>query len=135
MAGGDANDLRAPWPKGEQGWLLLQLGPFDIQNNDSAESRFEMTVPFGFKPKKAYHTSRIVTSTPVVTIQDDSGTPKKIVDSAALAAVADEATTEEELTVGSVEINAGAKISVLSTAGASEDTTQSMINLWVEPVN
>ena len=135
MAGGDTNDLRAPYPKGEDGFVLLQLGPFDAQNNDSDESRYQMTVPFSFKPKKAFHTAQVVTSTPEITVQDDTGTPKVIVDGSALTAAADEATAEEELTVEDVTIFAGAKIQVFTTAGASEATVQSMINLWVKPVN
>jgi hypothetical protein len=139
MAGGNANDLRAPYPKGEDGWVCIPLGPVSAGNGETGATKFATTVPFGFYPRKAYFSAQVVTSDPTITIQDDTGTPQVIVSAVTLTAIVDESSAVQDLTiteaVKATQINAGAELHVLITTDAGDVVTLGQVLLWVKPAN
>lgn len=138
MAGGSANDLRAPYPKGAQSLVLIQAPLTVVASKTKDFITHEMTVPFAFKAVKATYSAQDINVTNGITvnIQDDSSTPQELVTDKAVTAITGGAGTEQDLSVDkTITINAGAVLYFSYGSGASDDSLDGMINLWVRPVN
>ena len=140
MAGGNASDIRTPWPKGELGWYLIEFGPVDIPDSaKSADEHFDQfQTHFAFHAMECRATSLNVSETNAITIniEDDSGTAKVIVADAAITAYTQGDGHNEKLTVvKSVKILAGAIVKCSYKSGASDTTLGLKIRLWVKPIN
>jgi hypothetical protein len=137
MAGGNAQDVSSAFPKGENGLVLIQSSPVNVQASKTDHIWCEFTAPFAFRIIKAEAISAIVTIANAVTInvEDDTGTPKvPIVNSAGITAGADGTGDRGALTVDdSVLINAGALVNFSYISGAGDSSTGTVIWLWVKP--
>lgn len=134
MAGGDSQILRGPYPKGEDGFVMIRSKTFSAVQSQTGLVFDTITVPFAFQAFYA-EIAGVVTETNAITItiDDDTGTPKVIVSAAPLATQAVGAVTALP-TVRSVTINAGALLNFKYTSGASDTTTATVVTLWVKPV-
>lgn len=141
MAGGTAADIRAPWPKGENGWFLIEFGPVDIPNSaKSADELFDSFVtPFAFRAMECRITALDITdATPSLTvnIEDDSSSPKVLVADHLIAAITQGNGSSQKLTVDKTKtINAGAIVTASYKSASSDTTTGLKIRLWVKPIN
>ena len=139
MAGGDANDTRAPWPKGEDGLHLLEFGPVNVEASKAADHVFDtMTAQFKFKAVKAEFQTQTLTENNGITfnLEDDTGTAKVLINDAGVAAVVAGAGGVQALTVDTtVEINAGALLKASYKSGATDTSVQSKIRLCVKPTH
>ncbi len=140
MAGGNAADFRAPYPKGEDSVVILSFGPFDIPDAAQTDEIIEeMTVPFGFKAVKAEISGLLLTdSTPSTTInlQDDTGTPQVLIADASVTAFAIGAGAVQDITiVKTITINAGAILRFTYTSASSDVATGLKLRIWVVPVH
>lgn len=139
MAGGTAADIRTPWPKGEEGLVLLQSNPVTVQASKTGHQWDQMLVPFAFKPVRAEICAESITDADAscaFTVQDDTGTPKKVIDAAATTAMADGSSVRAALTVDkTVTIFAGALLDFLYTSTGSDASVNLVIRIWVKPIN
>jgi len=138
MAGGNASDLRAPWPHGSNNYVI-KLGPCALiasKTKDFIVEKFQL--PFAVKVKKAYVTAQEVAITNAITLNivDDSSTPVEIVTDHALAAVTAGAGSYVAMTVASPNtvLNAGALIEFSYGSGVGDTGTDVAVILLCEPV-
>lgn len=139
MAGGTASDIRAPYPKGEDSLVCIEVGAFTIEASKSADYVVDkQTIMFAFKPKKAELTATNIDVTNGVTlnIEDDSATPQVIVSDEAITAITAGAGKLQALTIDddTMTINAGAVLVTSYGSGASDAGLDVKVRLWVEPV-
>ena len=140
MAGGDANNLRRPYPNGADSIAIIQSGPL-VQAAAAALTAYrwcELTVPFKCRVVHAERTAGLVTDADadgVLTVFDDSGTPKVVVPSQAITALAAGVATAKTLTIDpSLVLNAGALLRFEATTGdAGDQIVGLVVTLWVVP--
>lgn len=134
MAGGNANDIRQPWPNG--------LFPFHSKTFDMSQSHAtdyivdEQEVPFAFTVEKAEFCADAVTEAAGITVnvQDDTGTPKEAITNAGIAAITAGASARQALTVDKSKVfYAGALLQFSYITGAGDSGTNCQIRLWVKP--
>lgn len=139
MAGGDANDLRAPWPKGDDGVMVLEFGPVNIEASKASDHIFDtMTAPFAFRVIKGEVSSQTLTENTGITInlQDDSSTPQELVSDAGLSAIVAGAGGVTAVTVSkTITINAGALLYASYKSGSTDTSVQTKLRLWIKPVH
>lgn len=140
MPGGDANDIRTPYPKGADSVVLLQSKTFSVAAGVDGRVD-EFTLPFACKCIKAELTADEITDTDgdaTVTVEDDtSGTSKKWVSASTFGAThAMNASVARSLTVvPNITFNAGALVRIgVVTTDAGDLITNGCVRLWVQPV-
>ena len=137
-AGGNANDLRSPYPNNE---YCIEFGPFDVKGNqDTSVTVQSKLVPFACKPVRCDWSAEFVEITSgalTVNIEDDTATAKSIVTDQTLVATASGAAIAAALTLKKSEtIYAGAQLKCSYVAENVSNTAKGVsIRLWVEPVH
>jgi hypothetical protein len=134
---GDANIKRSAYPGGDEDYVILTLGPFNVEASKTNHDVDQMKVPFAFKPIYAEVSSYEVAITNAVTIDvlDDTGTPQQIVQDHTLVAVTKGSAIASEMTIDDVgPVLADAKLKVRYTSGASDTSEHTKVRLWVKPL-
>lgn len=141
MAGGSVQDLRAPYPKGEDSTVQLVI-PCTIQASKTKDYVVcQWTAPFAFKAVSGYYTAQDFTETNAITlnIQDDSGTPNELLtDFPVPGSQTGGAGFQIDLTSSldkSTQINAGAIVEFSYGSGAGDTSVDGVFVLNVKPVN
>lgn len=138
MAGGTVADIRAPYPKGANGWYLITFGPVDIPDGEiTADELFDSFVtPFAFKAKECRITALDITGAGIsINIEDDTGTPQVLVDDFTIDPITQGNGSSEKLTVvRSITVNAGAIVTCSYKCAGSETTKALKVRLWVQPI-
>ena len=134
MAGGDPQILRTPYPKGDDGYVMLRTKTFSTIASQTGLVFDTITVPFAFQAVYAEIAGVVTTAVGTTfTFQDDTGTPKVIINAAPVATQAVGAVTALPV-VRTVTINAGALLNCKYTTGAGDTSVATVITLWVKPV-
>lgn len=139
MAGGDAQILRAPYPKGDDGYICIASKAFDIAASKASDFIVdEQTVPFAFRAVYAEYTADAITETNAITfnVEDDTGTPQVLInDFACSGSMTAGASVARAMTVvKTITVNAGALLRFSYKSGASDTGTNCVIRIWVKPV-
>lgn len=137
MAGGVAGDIRTPYPKGEDGVILVASHSFNVIASQTAERVDELELQWACKIVKAETCSTVMTigTGITITVLDDTGTPIKFVDAKAAAVIAVGVAARTALVVDkTVQMNAGALLRFEYTSGSSDTSIDSIIRLWLKPV-
>lgn len=140
MAGGVAADIRTPYPKGRDGLVLIQSAPVDVQASKTGHVFDQIELQFACQVVKAETVSSVMAISNGITfiVQDDTGTPKKMVNAGAAAAITDGSSARTAFLAATLNkgttINAGALLEFQYTSGASDTSTNTIVRLWVKPV-
>ena len=140
MAGGNAADIRAPYPKGEGSVVEITLGPADVATGKTDHLVDQWQAPFAFRVQYVHFTAELCTLDTGISVHifDDSATPLVIVNDDELEAIVAGATDLQKLAVVSLTqvFNAGALItlSITTDGGGSEVLTNGKIRMGVVPV-
>jgi len=135
---GNANVLKSAWPQGEDGIILLELGPFEVEASKTNYVVDALRVPYAFEPVYAEVASHTVTVTNGITLDvlDNESTPQQIVEDHTLAASTAGSTANASMTIDDFgPVLADAVLSVRYTSGASDTSVNTKVRLWVRPVH
>lgn len=137
MAGGNANDIRQPWPVGKDGLFPIYSKTFDMSQSHASDYVVDQQkAPFAFTVEEADFCADAVTEAAGITVnvEDDTSTPKVVVADAGVAAITAGASARTALTVDkSKVIYAGALINFSYKSGSGDSGTNCQIRLWVKP--
>jgi hypothetical protein len=136
MAGGDEEAEGGAWPQGAQSVVPFQIVLSSLEASKTAHIYAIFTVPFKCRVLYAEYTARAIaiTNAITVTVQDDTGTPKKAINAQSLAAVTAGTSAVAALTVVSTNtFFKGALLEAQYTSGASDTGSDVVITLWLKP--
>lgn len=141
MAGGNANDLRTPYPHGgpsASGLVFMQI-PMDLVATDTDHAVMsQFVVNFAFTVELATLSAYDVISTGVVTcdLEDDTGTPKVAFSGVVIAAITAGAGMSVDLSPNNtVEFYAGAIMScIIDTTNAADAVAGGCMYLGLKPL-
>lgn len=137
--GGTATVFRAPYPKGEDGYVLFSFGGISLTGVTGAQTIAGMTIPFGCKPVYAELVAGgAITDADAdgtLKIIDDTGTPKEFVTATVVTALGAGAAKVFNVNE-TVEFYAGALMTVVWTPGDAGDAlVNATVNIWVKPTH
>jgi hypothetical protein len=148
MAGGEASDIRAPYPDGP---FLLTFGPHDVPDPGGAAAdkiMEQIYAPFKFRPVRAEVSAHLVTdadSSFKISLFDDTATAQYILGTNTTTGLVVTATARgaglcmqqdggDSTFDDTITINAGAKLSFEYTAGNGDVVEGLVLRLWVKPM-
>lgn len=138
MAGGSASDIRTPWPKGEDGLVLIQAPCSIVASKTKDFITHRHTAQFAFKAVRLTYSAQdiVVTNAVTLNVQDDSSTPQELITDVSLSAITGGAGLDVDLSVDkSITINAGALLDFSYGSGAADTSIDGVFNLWVKPTH
>lgn len=138
MAGGDVNVLRNHWPQGADSvvpWTIpLAVGTVGA----ASKNVFIGKIPFKLRCVAAEFYAESVTDTDddgTLTVQDDTGTPKKIINAADLGGTSATPVRRTLVVDPNVTFFAESIMTAIWTGGDVGDAaTGVVLTLWVQPV-
>ena len=138
MAGGNASDVRQPWPMGEDSVLVFPVAFGAVTEGAAKVTLATFTLPFAAYCEKAEMSLASVTDTDgdsLVIVEDDTAvTTKKWVSAGDLGTTSATPVTKDLAVDKSVLINAGAVITVSVTGGDAGDAVGAgCLFLWLKP--